>query len=473
MRRNAGHRVTAGDAARRRARRRKQGAVSRIVNGWWTRLIGAVYEGNLTGQEAEYQPGETGRDYLWNTVGTGIWGMVFPALTIVTTQMVGTEQAGMFSMAFVTGTLLMVVANYGVRTFQVSDIDDAASFNSYQVQRAATSALALVAGILYCTARGYDPNMVALSMGVYVYKVVDGLADVYEGRLQQADKLYLAGISQAVRSVAVVAVFSVLVITTRSCAVAAVGMGAAAVASLALLTCPLAFLETDRSAGWRASEAGMLFKHCFPLFSTLFLFNLIESVPKFAMEGMLPYDNQLYFNAMFFPAQGILLTAGFLYKPQLLRLANIWSNPRRRGRFDLIVLAMLAVISMMTVVVEVFMGWAGIDLLSFMYGVDFEPYRPLAYAMVAAGGVTAAIDFLYAIVTVLRHQASATRPYLVAFALSCAVPAGLTWLFGLAGAVAGYLIVMSVLLVLLAVVYARIRRGMAERERNPFARVRV
>ena len=28
------------------------------------------------------------------------------------------------------------------------------------------------------------------------------------------------------------------------------------------------------------------------------------------MEGVLSYDNQLYFNALYFPAQGILLTIG-------------------------------------------------------------------------------------------------------------------------------------------------------------------
>ena len=430
-----------------------------------------MYHGNLSAREAEYESGETGRDYLWNTLGVGVWGMVFPVLTIVATQLVGTEQAGMFSIAFVTGTLLMILANYGVRTFQVSDIDERASFASYQVNRWITSAVALIAGILYCSLRGYDAAMTALCMGVYVYKVVDGLADVYEGRLQQADKLYLAGISQALRSVAVVAAFTLVLLVTRSTVAAAMGMAAVAVVSFVLLTLPLAVLETERSRPWKLDEATALFRHCFPLFGALFLFNLIESMPKFAMESMLPYSSQLYFNALFFPAQGILLAAGFIYKPQLVRLAGIWADPRRRKRFDLIVLAMLAVIVGLTALTAAFMGWAGIPLMGFMYGVDFEPYRGLAFAMVAAGGVTAAIDFLYAIVTVLRQQGSATRPYLITFGFSLFVPALLVALTGLPGAVAGYLVVMAILLVLLAGEYVRIRRGIAERARNPFARL--
>lgn len=444
------------------------GPIARLVDAWWTRLIDAVYDGGLAVQEAEYGSGETARDYLWNTVGTGAWGMVFPVLTVVATQLAGIKQAGMFSMAFAAGTLLMFLSNFGVRTYQVSDIDEKCSFASYQAQRWLTSLLALAAGLLYCTVRGYDATMLMLSIGIYIYKIVDGLADVYEGRLQQADKLYLAGISQALRSVSVIIAFSVLLFITRSIALAGAAAGLAAVATLILVTIPLALLETEASRRMSPLEIGGLFRHCLPLFSALFMFNLIESVPKFAMEGMLPYDSQLYFNALFFPAQGILLAAGFLYKPQLLRLANIWSNPRRRRKFDLIVLAMIAVIALMTAGTLVFMGWLGIPIMNFMYGVDFEAYRGIAYLMIVAGGVSAAIDFLYAIITVLRRQSSATKPYAITFAFSLVVPTALIWLTGLTGAVAGYLATMVMLLVLLSIEYHRIRQDLSEKNRSPF-----
>ena len=59
-------------------------------------------------------------------------------------------------------------------------------------------------GVGYCMVRGYGGDMLTISIGVYFYRMIDALADVYEGRLQQQDKFYLAGISQAVRSVLVV-----------------------------------------------------------------------------------------------------------------------------------------------------------------------------------------------------------------------------------------------------------------------------
>lgn len=439
----------------------------RIVNQWWNRLLEAVYHGSLSGQEAEYASHSTGRDYLWNTVGTSVWGMTFPILTVVTTQLVGPEQAGMFSMAFVAGTLLMILANYGLRNYQASDIDEHQAFSSYQVNRWITCAIALVVGALYCALRDYDPYMATLSMGVYLYKIVDGAADVFEGRLQQSDKLYLAGISQTVRSVAAIAAFSALLLLTRSLAVAGVAIAVAAIASLVLVTVPLALLETEKSRPPRAGEVWTLMRHGLPLFAALFLFNLIESAPKFVMEGSLSYDNQLYFNALYFPAQGILLTIGFIYKPQLLRLASIWANPKKRRRFDVIIVAVIGVVVLVTAGMLLVMGSVGIPVMSFMYGEDFEQFRLLAYLMVAAGGVTAAIDFLYAVVTVLRRQQMVMRLYLVSFIAAVASSLVLVNLLGLTGAVVSYLATMTLLLVLLVLEYVRMRHAIT-RERNPF-----
>ena len=77
------------------------GALTRLVNHWWDRLIGAVYSGSLANQTAQYSAHNTKRDYLYNSLGSGVWGALFPILTIVATQLVGAERAGMFSMAFV------------------------------------------------------------------------------------------------------------------------------------------------------------------------------------------------------------------------------------------------------------------------------------------------------------------------------------------------------------------------------------
>ena len=88
--------------------------------------------------------------------------------------------------------------------------------------------------------------------------------------------------------------------------------------------------------------------------------------------------------------------------------------------------------------------------------------------MVAAGGVTAAIDFLYQVITVLRKQSSVMKLYLITFGFSLFIPILLIGFTGLPGAIIGYLIVMTILLVLLVWEYLRIRMQMS-RERKEAA----
>ncbi|WP_293825057.1 oligosaccharide flippase family protein [uncultured Parolsenella sp.] len=443
-------------------RPKKPSRLGMLVGNWWNRLISAVYSGSLSSQTEQYTAHNTTQDYIWNSVGLGAWGVVFPVLSVVTTQLIGVEPAGRFSMAFVTGTLLLFIANYGVRTFQVSDLAEKHSFSDYQANRVVTCVVMLVVGILYCQLRGYDPQMFTLCMGMFVYRAIDGLADVYEGRLQQMDKLYLAGISQAIRSAAVIVAYSVVILITRSLGAAGIAMAVAAAASFVLLTLPLTFFETPKSKKLSLGSVKDLFVQCFPLFVALFLYNLIDNMPKFAMEGVLSYDNQLYFNALFSPAHIIIMVIGFIYKPQLMRLAEIWADPKRRGRFDIIVLAVLAIIVALALGVAGFMGTVGIPIMSFLYGVDFEQFRGLCYVMVATGGVCAAIDFLYQIITVLRRQKAVTRVYLLTLGFSLFVPPLLIGFTGLPGAVLGYLIVMCILLVLLVTEYLSIHAELSE-----------
>ena len=86
--------------------------------------------------------------------------------------------------------------------------------------------------------------------------------------------------------------------------------------------------------------------------------------------------------------------------------------------------------------------------------------------MLAAGGVTAAIDFLYQIITILRRQQVVLGLYLITFGFSLLVLILMTTMMKLQGAVVGYLIVMSILLILLVREYVTQRIKFAKGRRR-------
>lgn len=440
----------------------RQNFIARLVNQWFDRVIGAMKsEGGLSEAEAAYDAHQTTRDFVWNSVGNAVWAIVFPVMTMVSTQLVGVEVAGMISMAYIVGLLLMFVGNFGVRTFQVSDTKMQHSFKDYQANRWVTCAVMLLIGWLYCSIRGYSSEMFGISMGIIIYKFVDALADVYEGRLQQVDKLYLAGISQTLRSVAALAAFIILLFLTRNGVVASYATAIAAVATFVIVTWPLTLMEAPASLPFKFSSFIDLFKSCAPLFIAIFMFNVIENMPKFFMEGSLPYDAQLYFNAIFFPAQMILILSQLVYKPLLLRMAGVWQDASKRVKFNLLLVGILAVITVLTLIMCGIMGWFGISLLGVLYGIDFHQFHGLVYLMLLTGGITAAIDFLYQVITIMRRQRDVTTLYLVAFVFSIFVPWMLVHYAGFEGAVLSYVIIEAILFMLLVWEYFRIRRDLA------------
>ena len=175
------------------------------------------------------------------------------------------------------------------------------------------------------------------------------------------------------------------------------------------------------------------------------------------MEGMLAYESQLYFNAIYFPAQGIAMSVGLVYRPQLVRLATIWDDPRHRRRFDLVVLAVAGIAVLVTAGVLLFNAAVGVPLLRMLYGLDFEGYRTQLYLMVIAGGMSAVADFLCQIITVLRRQEVVTRSYLVTFGVSVVLSLALVPTLGFDGAVWAYVVSMATLFVLLVVQYVLLR----------------
>ena len=226
-----------------------------------------------------------------------------------------------------------------MRTYQVSDIDERHSFADYEVNRFITCALMMVVGVGYCMVRGYGGDMLTISIGVYFYRMIDALADVYEGRLQTARQVlscgHLAG--RALRACR--AIFLARFAHYAQCGCCEHRHGCGCGADVRFPHFPFGLIETPKSPRCTFESVVVIFKQCFPLFLAVFLFNLIESMPKFVMEGVLPYDSQLYFNALYFPAQGIMLAIQLVYKPLLVRLTKEWADPSRRKRFDLAFLA--------------------------------------------------------------------------------------------------------------------------------------
>ena len=176
------------------------------------------------------------------------------------------------------------------------------------------------------------------------------------------------------------------------------------------------------------------------------------------MEAILDYQQQLYFNALYFPAMAIVLVAALVYKPQLMKLSMLWTQNDNTKRFDTQTFIIATSIIGITVLMAFIMWNWGATLNGILYGVSFKHLQLEQLGMVIAGGLSACIDFFFQLLTIIRKQANAFTSYLISFAfvIICSLICITTLRFS--GAVGSYVGAMILLCMLLCLQYVHARK---------------
>lgn len=399
----------------------------------------------------------TKQDYIWNMTGSLAFAFSFPVLTILVTRILGAEQAGIFTIGFVTAQMFMIVGNYAVRAYQVSDTRSRYSFRDYCIHRYICCFLMVLCNLGYGILRGYQGETLYIVILLCFYKMIDALADVYEGELQRRGFLSRAGKSVFWRVFASVMVFSLLLLITKNMLLSILGMLALAI----MLFFLFAVLPVRKQKGEKdvlsIKRALEIFSPCFPLFVALFLMGYINNSPKYAIEDVMSYEYQTYFNALYFPSQVIYMLTGFMFKPMLVGMAECWSLGQRQ-KIAHMVRKVLLLITFLVIAGMAAMYIAGIPVLNFVFGLKLGDYRWQAVSMIGAGGLIAVINFMYYVLTVMRRQKILILTYSVIFLLSLLLPELLVEAIGMWGACFSYLVLLLLLAVLLLISYFSLMR---------------
>ena len=308
-------------------------------------------------------------NYIWNAIGGMLNAGQSVLVLIIVTRVCGLEAAGLYSIAFATGNLFMYLGNYGVRNYQVSDVDEKFPFRSYILHRLLTVALMLLAAAVYCAyslLRGaYSPAKTMTVAAMCLLKAIDCLEEVLEGRLHQRGRLDLAGKMMTVRLlVSIGGMLAVLVATGNllTATNAAIILAAAAVILMAaacrrtlLPLQPAPELVADVgnagavpgaaaknrgaatspaaasaavSAARRGAlrDAAVLMRVCFPVCAANFLSFYLINAPKYAIDAAMNETAQAQYNFIAMPVFVIQLLGMFVYQPVLVRMTGFSAN---------------------------------------------------------------------------------------------------------------------------------------------------
>ncbi len=399
--------------------------------------------------------------YVWNAINAMLSAAQCPVILIVLNRTNGTNDAGVFSIAFAVASLMLYVGLYGLRRFQASDVLEKYSFRQYHGMRFITCTAMILASIAYCIYgmifNDYSMEKFLVVFIVCLLKVIQAYSDVVHGRMQQKGRLDIATKCSSVRYVAEMAAYCVVLVLTKDLLLASFVCLGVSILVLWLTTMNAGRDYCQYKPEFSRDKIRLLSLEGFPLFASLFLNMYIGNAPKYAIDAYLTDDVQAIYNFIFMPAFMVGLLANFIFNPILTSYAELWQSgsvEKLRKLSGLIKRQCLVVLGI------TFAGLAvaytvGIPLLGFIFSEDLGPYRMELCVVMAGGGMLAYSTFFSTVVTIIRRQ----KEMFVCYGV-CAVAARVLSGFlvvhdGIMGAVSLYGLIMTLLSVMLCVIMVR------------------
>jgi O-antigen/teichoic acid export membrane protein len=388
------------------------------------------------------------RNMIWNMAGSFLYAFASMVLTMIVVQLVGDEQGGIFTFAFTTfGQQMFMVAYFGIRPYQITDVENRYSFGDYLHLRMATSAAALAIGVGFILLQGYTAHKALVVFLMVCYKVIDGFADAYEAEFQRSGRLYLTGKSNAFRTILSVGSFFVTLYVTRNLVTAGAVAVAAQILGVLLFDVSVMTGLDNIDWQWRGSGCADLAKSCLLLFLSVFLDFYIFSAAKYAIEGNMNDAAMAVYGAIFMPTSVINLVAGFVIRPFLTKLSLYWEN-RDAKAFSGVIRTIFVVILGLTILAVGGAALLGIPVISLLYPNLREALAKCRLALVMiilGGGFNAWMNLFYYTLVIMKKQRWIFGGYIFVCIVAALISPAAVIRGGLTGGAASYLLLMILL----------------------------
>ncbi len=339
-------------------------------------------------------------------------------LLIAVTRICGAAQGGAFSISMAVAYQMVVIGRYGMRDYQATDLHEDFTFSTYFISRIITSLFMFIYIACYIFFNGYSLEKAGILIAVSLYKAIDVWEDVYHGYYQREGRLDGAALSQTIRYGSSIALYILVLLITYDLLLSTLISAVYSMLVFVLLNKTLrtvfsapAFLHRQRGT------VKKLLICCAPLGLCAALQLFVINYPKYAIDSYLNDMSQTYYGALSMPVFAVNLLSISIYRPILLHLARHWHSAegpelRRMIRKQLFFIAVITALSFV-------LGYLwGTPVLSFMYGIDLNGYRPALLILLAGGGMAAVSGFMTSVITVMRLQKYLIPGYITAL-LAC------------------------------------------------------
>ncbi len=394
--------------------------------------------------------------YFWNIVAGLLNAMESVILSAVVTRTLGLESAGVLSLAFAVGNLMMTIGKFGVRNFQVTDVKKRFSFSDYFWARFATTGLMALASagyVLFCMNGTGDRigKIVVILSFCWIY-MVESVEDVFWGLYQSRMALDVGARLFILRWSLILGAFLIVLKVERSLEIAVLAGAAVGLLAFLIMGIPVFLSFHVKLERPHLMLIKQLLCQCFPLAAVSFLSFYVTNAPKYAIDRYLAQEMQAMYGFLAMPVFAVELLNGFFYQPSLVQMAVEWKEKNirefcARATLQCLIIAGLTAICMAGAYL------CGIPVLSVLFATELEPYWAELLVLVLGGGMLAFSEYFCVLLTIMRKQTVILRGYCGAAVLALLFSGVFVIKYGMMGAAVFYTGLMAVIVFWFWIVY--------------------
>ncbi|MBQ2053682.1 MAG: hypothetical protein II492_01705 [Eubacterium sp.] len=400
---------------------------------------------------------------IWNMIASIMFSFQQVIFSMIMTHTLASENkynqtmAGIFALGYAAANLFLCIGKYGVRFFQVSDIDKEYKFREYRLARIISTVLMALLSVGYLCVKSMQGDNAfdkyKIIFWVCLLKVPDAFEDVYFGEYQKNNRLDIASKMWGTRYISTIILMIVLIVVTKNLYLTVVVSTIFTFAVMILFI----FLTKEYVSEYERPRVGRVFKQLLvtlPLALGAFLTLYIGWAPRDAIDMILKDETiQAIYNYLSMPVFVVQMMVTFIFNPRIYHISCLWND---RKISDYMKETMKQVVFVVAITLICIAGAAvlGVPVLSMLFNVDLKPYKLDLLIMLVGSGCLGMATLLGNLLTVMRYQNAILVGYVIVSVISFFFMGRAVLFYNVRGAVVFYVAILFLLSLIFAFEFA-------------------
>ncbi len=392
--------------------------------------------------------------FFWNTASGVINAGQSAIILILISYFLTNIDAGIYTIAIAIGNIVSVFSKYGMRNYQVTDIEEKYNFNQYLSCRIITIFITLFFVIAYLFVQyflgNYYLEKILIVLFISLWYLIESIEDVYYGMYQQKGRLDIGAKFFTIRLLISAILMCGLIFFKISLLISSI--------FTFIISLAFALIFIRKTIGkFQINKVTINLKNalnilliCFPLSLATTLSIYIGNSPKYFIDFNLNDTSQAIFGYLMMPAFTIMVINQFIYQPIIRDLGELWYK-NEKNVFVRKVFIQYIVVAFITLITIALGATLGIPVLNILYNTSLESYRKEFVVLLLGGGFFALSSFVMVPLTAMRLQKQLALGFIAVSIISFIIGPIFVQRFEILGASLLYLILNVLLSIYLTV----------------------